>query len=530
MQEFYTNVSMDYSGNILYRGYNDGKRVQGKIPYSPTLFVESKEPDSKWVQLYGVPLAPKKFETVRLAKEYCKMYGDMVELYGYQPNRFEYQFIAQNFPDELAVAIGDVRVTSIDIETEIGDSGFPNPYEAEEPISLITLHDFNTGKLKTFGYTPSTTENFTLCQDESDMLRQFIQHVVVSDPDILVGWHIKGFDIPFLINRCNRVLGEAFTKKLSPFGKIDCSEENIKGKEVQVFTIVGRTILDLLDLYQKFTFVKRETYKLDHIAEVELKKNKLENPFSTFKEFYTGVCEVETEPPKDAHPLTHKAFLRTSLKRSEGCSEEWHRLDKEIKQESWDLFVKYNQIDAILVSELEEKLGLISLVLSISYLAKINYTDVFSPVKTWEMFILGYLMNVENKFCSIKRQNNSSDGFIGAYVHDPKPGFYDWVVSGDFSSLYPNIIKMLNISPETLIGVNDQIEESSFLNGDIEFSNEDYAVAASGAMFTKDDIGILPKLVNTVLDGRKIAKNKMIALKKEKELILAELDRRGIAH
>lgn len=526
MSEFYTSVSLGYN-DILYRGYEDGKRVQGKIPYAPTMYLEGATSD-EIKSLYGVPLTPKKFESLRDANDFVKTFGGMKTIYGYPARSMHYQFIAENFKDDLVVGIQDVRVLSLDIETEVGESGFPNPLEAKEPISLITTQEINSGRLITFGYQTTNIDNFVLCTSEKDMLVKFIRHIMDYDPDIITGWNIKGFDVPYIINRIDNVLGEKATSKLSPFGKIDIKDENIKGRETKVYTIVGRSVLDLLDLYQKFTFVRRESYKLDHIAFVELKKNKLENPFSTFKEFYTGTGDVEID---DGTELGHLAYVRTQMKLSGDIeSDEYIDLDRKVKQLAWDTFVRYNQIDTILVSELENKLGLVSLALSLAYLTKINYNDVFSPVKMWEMFILGYLMMVEKTFCDIERGGESGDGFIGAYVHDPKQGFYDWIISLDLASLYPNIMRMLNLSPETLVDVIEEATEESFLNGTVDYSGTEYTVAANGARFRKDKQGILAKMVGFTLDGRAIAKKEMLKYKEEKEKILTELNKRGVVH
>ena len=340
--EFYTNVSLHFD-NILYRGYKDGKRVHGKVKYSPTMYLESTEGQCK--SLYGVPLVSKDFELISDAKDFVSTFGGMKKIHGYPPRSFHYQFMSENFKDTLSVGIQDVKVISLDAETEVGtvSVGFPNPLEALEPITLITVQDINTGSLTTFGYKPTSVGNYVLCKDEKDLLIKFIGYIIQTDPDIITGWNIKGFDIPYIINRISNVLGESVTKKLSPFGKIDIKEENIKGRETKVYTIVGRSILDLLDLYQKFTFIKRETYKLDHIATVELKKQRLTSPFGTFKEFYTGVGDV-TE--SDGTELGRLALLRSDLKRSgNDDTVEYDELDRKAKQLAWDTFVRYNQID-----------------------------------------------------------------------------------------------------------------------------------------------------------------------------------------
>ena len=480
--EFYTNVSVKY-GKIYYRGYkvkDDRKsRVQGKLSYSPRAYLETED-ESEFKSLFGKPLREKKFESISEYREYVKQYKDVMTIHGYGPNRQEYDFIARAFQFALEIAIDDVCVGSIDIETTT-EHGRMDTLNVPEEIILITYQNLRTKKLITWGARESNVDNYVLCKDESEVLKKFISHVKLDDPDIITGWNSDYFDIPYIVNRGNMIIGENEVKELSPFGMIEVKEEELNGKIRQVFTIVGRTCIDLLSGYKKFTFVKRDNYKLDTISKVELGVGKLENPANSFRQFYS---------------------------------------------DHWDTFVSYNQIDVKRVSELEDKLGLISLILSIAYLTKINYSDVFSPVRTWESYILAELMK-ENTFCSIIQGEHESGQIEGGFVSKPVPGMYDWVTSIDAGSLYPSIIKALNISPETLLGMNPDVSIQTLMDG-LSFENEEYSMAANGAMFSKDKVGIIPKLINNVLEGRSIAKKEMLSAKQEKELILAEMSKRGI--
>ena len=472
-KEYYTSVSVRY-GKVLYRGYSvdeNGmkRRTHAKLAYGPTLYLECNDTESPFKSLYGKPLQEKRFDSIPEAREYIKSYKDVREIYGYAQNRFEYAFLAQAFPDILEVGIDDVTVGTIDIETTV-EHGKMDTVNVPEEILLITYQNLRTKKLITWGSRLAKVENYVLCKDESDLLRKFIRHVSEDDPDILTGWHSNGFDIPYIINKSNKLLGEEETNKLSPFGIIEMQEEDIKGKTVQKFTIVGRSCLDMLEIYKKFTFVKRESYKLENIATTELGVGKLENPWSSFREWY---------------------------------------------EQDFTQFTKYNQIDVLRVSELEDKLGLISLVMSLAYLTKSNLTDCYSPVKYWECYILSTLSN-ENIFCSLTRQHSASESLDGAYVMDVVPGFYDWIISIDGASLYPSIIRGLNMSPDTILGKNECTIDS-MLTSTIPFKGSSYTVAANGAMFSNANEGVMPRLVGNVLNGRSVAKKAMLIAKQEYE-------------
>ena len=170
--------------------------------------------------------------------------------------------------------------------------------------------------------------------------------------------------------------------------------------------MAGITVIDYLDLYKKFTYTNQESYRLDHIAFVELGQRKLDHSeFDTFKDFYTG---------------------------------------------NWQKFIEYNIIDVELVDRLEDKMKLIELALTMAYDAKVNYNDVFFQVRTWDAIIYNYLKR-KNIVIPPKERSEKDSQYAGAYVKEPIPGKYDWVVSFDLNSLYPHLIMQYNISPETLL-------------------------------------------------------------------------------
>ena len=238
--------------------------------------------------------------------------------------------------------------------------------------------------------------------------------------------------------------------------------------------IGGVTQLDYLDLYKRFTYKAQESYRLDYIAEVELGQKKLDHSeFDTFKDFYTN---------------------------------------------DWQKFVEYNVVDVELVDRLEDKMKLIELALTMAYDAKVNFTDVFYQVRMWDSIIYNYLKGM-NIVIPPKKRTDKTDKYAGAYVKEPIPGKYDWVVSFDLNSLYPHLIMQYNISPETLLDERHPTATvDRILNEEVNFEmHKDYAVCPNGAMFRKDTRGFLPELMEKIYKDRTIYKKKMLAAKQQYE-------------
>ena len=238
--------------------------------------------------------------------------------------------------------------------------------------------------------------------------------------------------------------------------------------------LAGISVIDYLDLYKKFTYTNQESYRLDHIAFVELGQRKLDHSeFDTFKDFYTG---------------------------------------------NWQKFIEYNIIDVELVDRLEDKMKLIELALTMAYDAKVNYNDVFFQVRTWDAIIYNYLKK-KNIVIPPKERSEKDSQYAGAYVKEPIPGKYDWVVSFDLNSLYPHLIMQYNISPETLLDTrHPSTTVDKILNEQITFEMyKDYAVCANGAMYRKDVKGFLPELMEKMYGDRVVFKKKMLAAKQQYE-------------
>jgi DNA polymerase elongation subunit (family B) len=471
---FYTNVTQ-YGNRILYRGIVDGHAVQRKEIFRPTLYVKSKK-ESEFKSLFGDNLEPIRFADHNDAKEYLKMYSDVENFEIFGNKNFAYQFISENSPKDISFDMSQIKIHSLDIETST-ENGFPDVNNPIEEILLITIQDYNTKELITWGCRAiekiKDNHTFVLCKDEYTLFNNYLTYLQqTGHPNIITGWNCEAFDIPYLVRRIEKIMGEDAAKRLSPWNVVHDRTFERMGKETVAFDFLGIAILDYLELYKKFTYSAQESYKLDHIAKVELGKEKLSyDEFESFKDFYTN---------------------------------------------GWQKFVLYNTIDVELVDQLEDKMKLIELIVTMAYDAKCNYNDVFSPVRTWDCIIYNHL---KDKNIVLHQQNNQRRGrqIVGAFVKEPVPGQYDWVVSFDATSLYPSIIMQYNMSPETMI-------VGKTLDTTVEgMMHEKYAVdaehsmAANGVFYSREKQGLFPEIVQKLFDDRQRYKKLMIAAQKEYE-------------
>ena len=474
---FYTNVQM-VGDQILIRGYEDGKRFSNRDVYKPTMFVSSKR-ETKYKTLTGDYVEPVKPGTIKETREFISKYDgvDGFKLYGFE--RFIYQFISDNYPeDQIEFDISKIKLVTIDIETK-SENGFPDVESASEEILLVTIQDYTTKEIITWGTKSfnNTHDNvdYRLCNDEHHLLNSFIQWWIENTPDVVTGWNCEFFDIPYITGRLNRVLGSKLMKRLSPWGLVTQSDIVVRGRKNFIVDIGGVSVLDYMRLYKWSPGTpNQESFRLDYIAQQELGQQKLDHSeFDTFKDFYT---------------------------------------------KGWQKFVEYNIIDVKLVDRLEDKLKLIELALTMAYDAKVNYQDIFFQVRLWDCIIYNELKK-RNIAIPQKVGSKKDEKYAGAYVKEPIPGKYDWVVSFDLNSLYPHLIMQYNISPETLI---EQRHPSAtvdrILSEEINFElYKDNAVCANGAMYRRDKRGFLPELMQKYYDERVIYKNRMIKAKKAYE-------------
>ena len=472
--KFYTNV--EQAGNrLLVRGHENGHSFSYRVNFNPTLYVPTKN-YSEWRTLEGDCVEPVKQGSINDAKEFIKRYRDVEDFDIYGNSRFLYQYIAEEYPqDELKFDSSAIRIFNIDIETA-AENGFPDIETADQAILAISIKDSFTGRIVVFGARAYDNRDplvdYMHFKTEKGMLGAFLEYWNENFPDVITGWNVQLFDIPYIARRIDRILGERYTKMLSPWKLVSYREIFIKGRKQIAYDLPGISTLDYLELYRKFTYTNQESYRLDHICSVELGEKKLDHSeYDTFKEFY---------------------------------------------ENDWQKFIDYNIHDVRLVDKLDNKMKLLDLAFTMAYDAKVNYEDVFSQVRMWDNYI--YVELLKRKIAiPPKKQNDKSEKYAGAYVKEPKPGIYDWVVSFDLNSLYPHLIMQYNISPETLLDErHPSATVDGFLKQEVTVDGE-YAVCANGAQYRKDIHGFLPEMMQKMYDSRVIFKKKMIAAKKEYE-------------
>ena len=474
--KFYTNVQL-IGNQFLVRGVDNGNRFEFRDEFFPTLFVKSKK-DTQYRTLNGEVVEEIHPGTVRDCREFYKKYDEVdgFEIYG--NDRYIYQYISEKYPeDEIKFDISQIKLVTLDIETT-AEKGFPDVESASEEILAITIQDYTTKQIITWGVKPflNKQKNVTYhhCPSEHELLSHFINYWMQDVPDVVTGWNIQLFDIPYICKRLNRVLGEKLMKRFSNWGLVTEGEVYIQGRKQITFDVGGLTQLDYLDLYKKFTYKAQESYRLDYIAEVELGQKKLDHSeFDTFKDFYT---------------------------------------------KGWQKFIEYNIVDVELVDRLEDKMKLIELALTMAYDAKVNYADVFYQVRMWDNIIYNYLKK-RDIVIPPKIRSDKNEKYAGAYVKEPIPGKYDWVVSFDLNSLYPHLIMQYNISPETLLDERHPTATvDRILEEEINFELfKDNAVCANGAMYRKDVRGFLPELMDKMYNERVIFKKRMLQAKQQYE-------------
>lgn len=484
---FYTNVHL-HKADILLRGYKDGERVQQAIRYNPYLFEPNRVYRERGVEtpfktLKGEPVYKREFDSVYEAREHIKNFRGVAGKPMYGLDSFVYTFINDNYPGEIDYDPKLISLVSLDIEVD-SDGGFPDIALADRMVTAITLR--KKGQSLVFGLKEYTTESdnvtYIQCKDEHELLNKFLtawqsKHL---DPDVVTGWNIEFFDIPYLVNRIRRQMGDASAKRLSPWGILDQRTLEIMGKEYTIFTPVGVNIIDYMQAYKKFSFAQQESFKLDHIAFIELGERKLdyvELGFETLDEFYKG---------------------------------------------DYQNYINYNIRDVELVDKLEDKLKFLEQIYAIAYDGKCNYSDSFTSVRMWDIIIHNYLLS-RGIVVPIVEKGAKDSQIVGAYVKDPQVGMHNWVVSFDLNSLYPHLIMQYNISPETYVEMIEGLSIESILDGAL---NEGYAdrareqnrtIAASGCMFDRDYQGFLPTLMQKMYNDRVKFKKLMLTAKQAYE-------------
>lgn len=479
--QFFT--SFEVVGNDVLLSYYDGNvKKRTTLTPEPILYTPSLEDHGVYSHL-GDNLRPISFPDIKSAKNHIyEMRKSGVPLFGYP--RFEYSVIHELFPGfKCNFDSSLIKTLNIDIETTV-KHGFPNVEDPKEEIILLAceiggfITQFGVGPT---GFTASDLK-YIECSNEKELICKFFDYYVNLDTDIITGWNVNGFDMPYLYARTNRLFGKAFANKLSPWGKCQLKKGfDKKGREQYTLKMYGVQVLDYYELYQKFELSPRDSLKLDYIAYVELNDRKVDYEGS-FESFYT---------------------------------------------DHWDLFVEYNAHDVRLVKKLDDKLKFIQIALSMAYAGKVNYSDVYLVTRVWDNIIANYLADKNMHVVSYTETDDDDEGYEGAFVKDTIPGIYKWVMSFDVTSLYPSLIIQYNISPETMVPKDQfvRITPDDVLNNTAKFQHAQIvadklgaSLCANGAMYYKHKQGFIPYLTDVFFNERVTAKNSM---KKWEKLLMA---------
>lgn len=466
-----------------------GERFEQRVRYRPYLFIEHEGSAQYRTAIGQLPVRKKLFDSMYDASNYIKTYEGVENSVWYGSERWLYNFINDEFPDRVEFDLTKIRVGYIDIEVK-SDNGFPNPMEGKEPIQAITVS--NGKEFFVFGLKPylssDATVHYARFDSEAQLLSAFLVKWEELEFDVLSGWNSSGFDIPFLYHRILNVLGKAAAELLSPFGGVFFREGfDRNGRATILSSIDGISNLDYYNLYQKFTYSKQEQYTLDYISRVELGEAKL------------GYAEF-------------------------GSLENLYEQD-------FQRYIDYNVQDVRLVIGLENKMKLIELAITLAYTAKVNYEDSMTSVLLWDVIIRNYLME-RGLVVPRQHRNSKNQPIAGAYVKDPKVGLYHWVMSFDAASLYPSLIRQLNISPDKFRGMIFDMRPEKMLTKDAWLAETEQAkkngltVAGNGAAFLNDSQGFIPALMEEYFNNRLTYSEEMIECQKELELVLDELSRR----
>jgi DNA polymerase elongation subunit (family B) len=485
MTKFYTNV-LCVGNNILYRGVKDGRRIKLKIAYEPTLYLPSKKP-TQFKSLLGEYLEPMKFENIRECRDFNKRYEEVGNFKIYGNSNYPYAFIADEHKGMVEWDQDLISTAVIDIEVG-SENGFPDPYIAQEPITAICIK-YVGGETVVFGcgdYNKQGDEIYIQCKDEVTLIKKFLQMWQDRCPDIISGWNIKFFDIPYIYNRTTRLLGEDEAKKLSPWNIVNQRKVMAMGRENIAYEMLGVATWDYIELYRWYApgGKSQESYKLDNIANVEIGENKLSY---------------------DEYDNLHQLY----------------RLN-------YQKFIEYNIKDVELILRLDEKLKLFELGLTLAYDTKTNYEDIFAQTRMWDSLIYSYLIE-KNIVVPPKIISQKDDRFEGAYVKDPQVGRHDWVASFDLNSLYPHLMMQYNISPEMIVEPADYTDEmrkiiqrgvsvDKLLNKEVDLSGlNGVTLTPNGQFFRTEQQGFLPKMLQEMYEDRKVYKKKMLGAKAEYE-------------
>lgn len=547
MSKFYTSVEIR-GNNVLYRGYEDGEPVQGKIAYQPHVYLPTNEESPTKVFMTGQNVKKKTFESISDMKEFVETHKDLGNFNVYGCSNLVRQFTGNTFRGDIDWDYSLAKIWFFDIETRVDrlnvdaktevkirhqstpevekivtaydllnlhtdwdvlgqngrwgtanasgyvSGGFPDATQSREEVLMISLYDRFHKKLHLWSLIPAEETNpifgmfpslnFECFDSEKEMLKNFVMFFANNRVDILSGWNSELFDIPFLVNRIKAVLGEEILKYLSPWRQV--KPRQIRNEDGSI------------DM----------TYDISGVVHLDY--------LQAYKKFNPG--------SKESFKLDYIAELELGEKKVEVPGESFR--DGYILHPQ--TFLQYSAVDSMLLNKLEDKLLQVRLAMQLAYIARCQISDVLSSMRLWESIIYNYFLDI-NIVEEWDKERNEKHKIVGAYVHDPIPGKYGWTVSVDATSLYPSIMMQNNISPETIVDYRDDVTIEDCIAGKHDGAAPDGCILSANGLVTRKDIdGFIPILVKRMFDLRKKTKNIMLDKKKELEAIRDELKSLGV--
>jgi len=518
----YSYVHFDKQhSKLTYWEYENNQKIERSAPAPLYFYIQDTNTDSEYRTIYGDPARRIESPSWRQHKDKITKYGEWGKSLFESDISIENKFIIDHYMGmELKVPDFDIHYLDIEVHSE---EGFPKPEHANFPIKIITV--WSTKHKKFFIFAEKDfddkfiKERGEVCQKyifsrEDEMLKAYMSWTKQEHPDIMTGWNSNGFDIPYIVNRCRKLFGYEENEKgwvvedgaadISPMGIIRKKHQREDEKIEDKYEIVGINCLDMLEIYQNYTFSEQESWKLGHIAQMELGETK--------DEFEGSLTDLYNN--------------------------------------QWQKYVEYNVQDVRLLKKLEDKKKFISLLITFCYGCRVPFEQYQKTTRVLDGAFLSKL--AEEKVvlpdvnrATIEKMKLHPEKFIGGYVKQPIAGLHKWVLSFDATSLYPSIMMGWNISPETKIGMIDasdvkpimkmiagqesEDKETRLLNQPILRSeladvikSKKWCLAANGAIFKTEVQGIIPRFVKEWFDKRKAAKKEMIKAEKNRDKVKAE--------
>jgi DNA polymerase elongation subunit (family B) len=432
----------------------DGKRSYREYPTKYTFYY--KDQRGKYKSVYGDPLSRIVCKNTKDFRKEVAINKDK-DLFESDINPI-FQCLSEHYLNQDAPKL---NIAFFDIETDFDpERGFADPSDPFMPITSISVYLQWLETMVCLAVPPKTLtmeqaekelegiDNVMLFEKEGDMIDTFL--TLIEDSDILSGWNSEGYDIPYTVNRTARVLSKDDTRRFCLWGQLPKKREYEKfGKIAQTFDLIGRVHLDSLNLYRKYTYEERHTYRLDAIGEIEVGENKVP---------YEGTLDQ----------LYNNDFRK---------------------------FIEYNIQDTALLDKLDKKLRFIDLSNELAHANTVLLQTTMGAVAVTEQAIVNEAWHRGLQVPNRKKRDDESTQAAGAYVAFPKKGLHKWIASMDLNSLYPSVIRALNMGQETIVGqIRSDISDAR-VHEDMTLKKKSFAGSWEGRFSTEE--------YETVMEQRK---------------------------